>query len=121
MISRNKKESKKGIKKSGEACIVCGWSENDLEGNTLVVGAHIRPFHTGDEFDKADNIIALCPNHHAEFDKYNFYIDENEKKLVFCYDSEYNGKDVSEKTIQDWNGEISYLHICSFYFPSFNS
>lgn len=82
MISRNKSESQNGIKLSGEACIICGWNAKDNEGNSLVVGAHVRPFNSGSEFDKKDNIIALCPNHHAEYDGYAFTIDTKSKRII---------------------------------------
>ena len=98
MTSRNKNESNKGIKLSGSACIVCGWNEHTIDGKSLIEGAHVKAIETGKEFDKADNIIALCPNHHTEFDALNFYIDADTKKLFFCYNTVYNGKDVSNNT-----------------------
>ena len=79
-------------------CIVCGWDLTDSKGSSLVEGAHVRPHRSGDEFDRPDNIIPLCPNHHTEFDHYNFYIDANTMKLVFFdTNSEYHGKDVSKE------------------------
>lgn len=97
MTYRNDNESKKGIRFSGSACIVCGWNRKDACGNLLVEGAHIRPYNDSPEFDKADNIVGLCPNHHTEFDAYNFYIDSKTLTLRF-YDvnSCFNGLDVSE-------------------------
>ena len=82
MISRNKVESDKGVALSGGKCIICGWDGRDYEGHSLVVGAHVRSFGSGHEFDNKNNIIALCPNHHAEFDGYAFTIDCETKKII---------------------------------------
>ena len=75
MTYRNRTESDKGIKLSNESCIICGWNEKDAKGNTLVEGAHIRQFNNTADYDKADNIVAMCPNHHIEFDVGNLMID----------------------------------------------
>ena len=98
MISRNRKESKKGIILSGNACVVCGWSGKNFKNETLLVGAHVRPFESGSEFDKADNIIALCPNHHAEYDGYAFTIDATTKTII-CIDpnNKYNGLCIKDR------------------------
>lgn len=68
MPSRNKYESSKGIELSGEACVICGWNKKDDKNRSLVEGAHVRKFEKVSDYDKYDNIIALCPNHHTEFD-----------------------------------------------------
>ena len=98
MISRNRDESKKGIKLSGGSCIICGWNGKNHKNESLLVGAHVRSFESGPEFDKADNIIALCPNHHAEFDGYAFTIDAETKTVIHINpDDPYNGKYVGDK------------------------
>lgn len=98
MISRNKDESKKGLLLSGGKCIICGWCGKNYKNESLVVGAHVRPFESGAEYDKSSNIIALCPNHHAEYDGFAFTIDVKTKTLV-CVDKEspLNGLSVKEK------------------------
>ena len=104
MISRNKTESDKGIALSGGECIVCGWDKRNYKGDSLVVGAHVRSFESGHEFDHSDNIIALCPNHHAEFDGFVFTIDSRTKKIIHTDpDNPINGLSVKEKIahIQD--------------------
>lgn len=82
MISRNREESKKGIELSGGTCVICGWDGKNYKNESLIVGAHVRSFESGHEFDKADNIIALCPNHHAEYDGYAFTIDAATKTII---------------------------------------
>lgn len=98
MISRNKKESDKGIKLSGGCCIVCSWNAKNCMGKSLVVGAHVRPFESGPEFDKYNNIIALCPNHHAEFDGYAFSINPQTKVIEHIDpNNPIHGKSVKER------------------------
>ncbi len=97
MISRNAKESKKGIELSGGKCVVCGWCAQNSKKESLIIGAHVRPFESGSEYDKADNIIALCPNHHAEYDGYAFTIDANTRRIIHIdKNNMYNGADISE-------------------------
>ena len=97
MTSRNKAESIKAIRLCKNKCIICGWQEINSKSEPLVVGAHVKPFQSGSEFDKADNIIALCPNHHVEFDSFNFYIDPETKILIFRNsDNKYNGFNVAD-------------------------
>lgn len=96
--NRDRKAVDKGIEKSGNVCIVCGWSKKDKKGNTLLEGAHVKPFIDNKEDDKYSNIIALCPNHHKEFDCGNFYIDYENNILVFRDESDiYNNSKIKGK------------------------
>ena len=70
MASRKKEESEKAIRLCGKQCVICGWNSKSLRGFTLVEGAHVKPVSELDS-DCFDDIIALCPNHHAEFDAYD--------------------------------------------------
>lgn len=80
------------------SCIICGWNKRDAKGNHLTEGAHVREHKSGDEFDIETNMIDLCPNHHTEYDRHNFYIDVETKKIHFIDSSdEYEGMDLSEK------------------------
>ena len=90
---RNRKESLEGIKQSGLPCVICGWAKKDAKGRVLTEGAHIREFHGTGDYDKSDNIISLCPNHHKEFDAGNITIDP-EKKICIHINSkdEFNNK-----------------------------
>lgn len=67
MASRKKEASEKAIRLCGKRCVICGWNEESLHGIPLVQGAHIKPVAEL-ENDCFDDIIALCPNHHVEFD-----------------------------------------------------
>ena len=97
MTSRNKFESEKGIKYSGSCCVICGWNETDPKGKLLVEGAHVKPFEVGAEHDNANNIIALCPNHHAEFDAGNFYIDPKTGIVHFRTENKFSNICIKSK------------------------
>lgn len=59
----------------GFRCQVCD-CRLDKPGGAIAVGAHIRGLgrpHEGP--DDISNMICLCPNHHAQFDAFAFYVD----------------------------------------------
>ena len=98
MIYRNKAESEKSINLCKKECVICGWHEFDRKGTQLVEGAHIKPLCNDADADTFDNIIALCPNHHTQFDGYLFYIDPQNLHTVFMDTSnKYHDVDLSEK------------------------
>ncbi|HWD93341.1 MAG TPA: HNH endonuclease [Verrucomicrobiae bacterium] len=86
---RNSSESEKGIRLSGLGCVICGWAKKDVDGNLLVEGAHVRKFGNVKDYDRFDNIVALCPNHHTEYDRGNLYIDFDKK---VCYHMDHADK-----------------------------
>lgn len=64
------------------ACQVCG-VRLEIPGGTLSEGAHIRALgrpHSGP--DTVDNVLCLCPNHHALFDSGGIYVTDD----MFVYD-----------------------------------
>ena len=83
MIFRDKLESKKGIILGGGCCVVCGWDKKNFKGESLVEGAHVRPYLNIPDYDKSDNIVGLCPNHHTEYDAGNLAIDPI-RKICIC-------------------------------------
>lgn len=63
------------------ACQVCG-IQLAISSGWYVEGAHIRPLglpHRGP--DTVANVLSLCPNHHALFDKGGLYLDDNLRVL----------------------------------------
>ncbi|MCZ7358301.1 MAG: HNH endonuclease [Candidatus Methanoperedens sp.] len=98
MVSRNSQESEKGINLCGNACVICGWNKKDYNGRLLVEGAHVRPLKNKKDYDKYDNIIALCPNHHTEFECGNIAIDYS-KRICLHRDieEEYHNKTIFGK------------------------
>lgn len=90
--SRNRNESKKAIERCGAKCVICGWHKQAPDGSPLVEGCHILDYSSDANYDKYTNIIALCPNHHTEFDNCCFYIDTEKRTVVsFSKDDEENG------------------------------
>jgi|SRR3990167_9449825 len=81
-MSRDKTESEKGLFFSENCCVVCGWNKQNLKGESLVIGAHVRPFRNTPDYDKSDNIIGLCPNHHSEYDAGILTIDPLKKLSI---------------------------------------
>lgn len=118
--SRNRAASLEGIRRCGNECIVCGWNRRSSKtGLPILEGAHVRPFESGVEYDTEENIIALCPNHHSEFDELNFYIDPDLRILHFRYaNSEYEGKDVSAKIKHI---KRAYLLYAQFLYTDFDN
>ena len=82
MAFRKKTESEKAVQLCKCKCIVCGWGGLSLSGTPLVVGAHVKPIANMEE-DSFDDIIALCPNHHAEFDAFKFFIDPDTRQIIY--------------------------------------
>jgi len=63
-------------------CQIC--NEKLISPKGLIsVGAHIRGLgkpHDGP--DSIENLLCLCPNHHALFDSYAFYIEPHTYKII---------------------------------------
>ena len=83
MSFRNSEQSKKALSICENKCVICGWDKTERKGNSLVEGAHVKPYANDSSSDMYSNIIALCPNHHTQFDRYLFYIDSDTRKTVF--------------------------------------
>lgn len=77
----------------GNTCQICGTRLATKDGY-YSEGAHVRPLgrpHHGP--DVMSNILCLCPNHHAAFDKGGIFVDDN-------------------MTVRDQNGNaIGQLHV----------
>lgn len=82
MTSRNRSESEKGIYLSGNCCVICGWDKRDYKKRLLLEGAHVRGMRNTPDYDKFNNIVAMCPNHHTEFDAGNLTIDPQKKRCI---------------------------------------
>ena len=96
--NRNYLESKAALKKCNYSCVICGWCVSDGQNNYIIEGAHLKSFEDDPSKDKRDNIIALCPNHHAMFDRFLFYID-SKTYTVFFKDvtNQYNNICIKDK------------------------
>ena len=85
---RIKSETNKAIDLCNDACVVCGWKRIDNNGESLLHGAHIKSFENIDE-DSYDDIVALCPNCHTEYDHYLFYFSNDGKHKVIYQNDKY--------------------------------
>ncbi len=70
-------KNREGIKKIYDSrCQICGVFLKRPDNNGIAIGAHIKALgmpHEGP--DVVENMLCLCPNHHAQFDAYSFFID----------------------------------------------
>ena len=75
-IKRIRENTKKIKMMYDYKCQVCETKLDVPSGDPISIGAHIkgvgRPFNGP---DVVENMLCLCPNHHAQFDRYSFYID----------------------------------------------
>lgn len=60
----------------GGCCAMCGL------GLRLVEGAHIYPASAPSSSDDVRNGLALCPNHHAAFDRYLLWIEPSTHRIL---------------------------------------
>ncbi len=92
---RDTYESQRAKTLCGNRCVLCGWPHNTMQESDaarIVEGAHIKEFKKDSDADIAKNIIALCPNHHTEFDHNYFYIDLD--YTVTYYDPDIKGNGI---------------------------
>lgn len=106
-IIRNTQLSKEMKERYNYECQVCGLRLQRSSGEPYAEAHHLHPL--GDSppgLDVEENIIVLCPNHHAEFDYGAIRIDEH------TYELEHGFKNYSGKQL-DINGghnlEVEYL------------
>ena len=58
-------------------CQICSIKLESPSG-PIAVGAHIKRLGQPDHGpDVLENILCLCPNHHAQFDSFSYYIEPN--------------------------------------------
>ncbi|MFE1746938.1 HNH endonuclease [Coleofasciculus sp. H7-2] len=95
-------------------CAFCKLKVTRTISQTIVDGAHIKPFA---QFynSRADNGISLCKNHHWAFDYGWFGIDDDFKILVA---SDLQEESPNAKPIKDFQGELILLPSSEQYFPS---
>ncbi|ANV92080.1 HNH endonuclease [Picosynechococcus sp. PCC 8807] len=98
-------------------CCLCGIRVIDQKGQTIVDGAHIKPFS---EFrdDRFDNGLSLCKNHHWAFDRGWFGIDENYRIIV---NKNLDEITPNNRALKDFEGEKISLPSQSFHNPRGNA
>ncbi|MBD1889269.1 HNH endonuclease [Coleofasciculus sp. FACHB-SPT9] len=95
-------------------CAFCKLKVTRSISQTIVDGAHIKPFALFYN-SRADNGISLCKNHHWAFDYGWFGIDDNFKILVA---SNLQEQSPNAKPMKDFQGELILLPSSEQYFPS---
>jgi len=55
----------------------------DYKVSSLIEGAHVRQLNNQPDYDRSNNIIGLCPNHHIEFDHGNLKIDPEKNQFAY--------------------------------------
>ena len=67
----------------GRKCQICNVNIREKNGGRFVEAAHIKPKKDGGD-ETLENILVLCPNHHAEFDKGDKeIIDWTKDRIIF--------------------------------------
>jgi 5-methylcytosine-specific restriction endonuclease McrA len=74
-------------------CQVCGERRHRGQTDAYAEGHHLHPL--GDDppgLDQEDNIIVLCPNHHADFDYGVIEVDPDTLEIAHAHESQLNGR-----------------------------
>ena len=75
-IKRIRENTKKIKMMYDYKCQVCEIKLDVPSGDPISIGAHIKGVgRPSNGPDVVENMLCLCPNHHAQFDRYSFYID----------------------------------------------
>jgi putative restriction endonuclease len=107
-VDRNPKLSE-DIKELYEySCQVCD-KKLEKPNGAIAVGAHIRGLgrpHDGP--DDKSNLICLCPNHHAQFDAFAFYVDAATLEIIGLND--FTGKQLTVSKKHKINSDFFSYH-----------
>lgn len=91
-------------------CQICGESRRGPEGDAYAEAHHIRPLgspHDGP--DEPENILVLCPNHHADFDYGRIKVDPETYRVTHSYEKEIDGVELQIANPHTLNDEhLSY-------------
>ena len=109
-IVRNVKYAEKIKEIYNHTCQVCDvYLKRPNSENGISVAAHIKGLgkpHNGP--DIKENMLCLCPNHHAQFDSYSFYIDPETLEIVGLDDNVK--KTITTNTKHKVNAEYLKYH-----------
>lgn len=67
-----------------DKCQICGEAIEISKGEFVSEVHHIQPLGAHDGADVIENMIVLCPNHHAMFDRGAITIDLDKKLVLHC-------------------------------------
>lgn len=88
-------------------CALCHLKIISNTGQTIIDGAHIKPFAKFRD-DRLSNGLSLCKNHHWAFDRGWFGIDRD-YRLIVPNNRIHAEPPIGTKTLQDHHGEIILL------------
>lgn len=92
-------------------CQVCGERRQQGQTEAYAEGHHLHPL--GDDppgRDQEDNIIILCPNHHADFDYGVIEVDPDTLEIAHVCESQLNGRRLLVEDSHDLNKAYLEYH-----------
>jgi putative restriction endonuclease len=97
----------------GYRCAFCGLKVTRKITQSIVDGAHIKPFSKFYD-SRIDNGISFCKNHHWAFDRGWFTINDDYKIVVA---NDLQEVSPNAKSMRDFHGEHIALPVLEEYFP----
>ena len=97
----------------GYRCAFCGLKVTRKITQSIVDGAHIKPFSIFYD-SRIDNGISFCKNHHWAFDRGWFTINDDYKIVVA---NDLQEVSPNAKSMRDFHGEHIALPVSEEYFP----
>lgn len=92
-------------------CQVCGEQRRRTAGDAYAEAHHLRPLG-GDRPgpDVEENILVLCPNHHADFDYGMITVDPQTLEVTHGYDSEVDGNSLHVEAAHNLSDQFLRYH-----------
>lgn len=112
-IVRNAFFRKAVVHTYGYRCALCGLKVTRKITQSIVDGAHIKPFSRFYD-SRIDNGISFCKNHHWAFDRGWFTINDDYKIVVA---NDLQEVSPNTKSMRDFHGEHIALPVSEEYFP----
>jgi 5-methylcytosine-specific restriction endonuclease McrA len=114
-IVRNTVDVKTLKKSYNYTCQVCGDQRHGSGESQYAEGHHLKPLgNPHDGPDVPENILILCPNHHADFDYGNIRVDPDTLAVSHRYENDVNERlhlvedhSVSSELLKYHNNEIA--------------
>ncbi|MFB6220412.1 MAG: HNH endonuclease [Halolamina sp.] len=92
-------------------CQLCGDRRQSRDGSPYAEAHHVKPLgdpHGGP--DTADNVVVLCPNHHADFDYGRLRIDPETREVTHVFDKAVDGTKLRLSSDHVLNAEFLTYH-----------
>jgi putative restriction endonuclease len=96
-------------------CAFCRLKVKRSLSQTIVDGAHIKPFSQFYDDNGIDNGLSLCKNHHWAFDRGWFAIDDRYQIIVASDLEEESPRD--SRSMKDFHGEMILLPSLNKHYP----